>query len=200
MPYGRGVARTKEFDPDVALDQAMELFWQRGYEATSMAQLTDRLGIGRASLYATFGDKRQLYLKALQRYLEARDPSPVELLSQPGAALPAVRTLVGLYVQESIDDEQRKGCLVVNSATELLPRDRPVARLVESSWDTLEVALTSALTRARAQGELPESKDPRALARFLLVFLQGVRVMGKASPHAERLRDAADHALAHLEE
>lgn len=192
------MARTKEFDPDVALDRAMELFWQNGYEATSMADLTERLGIGRASLYATFGDKRRLYLKAVQRYLE-REPSPVELLSQPGPALPAVRALVELYVQESLDDEQRKGCLVVNSATELLPRDRPVARLVESSWDGLEVALTSALTRARAQGELPTGRDPRALARFLLVFLQGVRVMGK-SPDAGRLRDAADHALALLQE
>lgn len=192
------MARTKEFDPDVALDRAMELFWQNGYEATSMAELTERLGIGRASLYATFGDKRRLYLKAVQRYLE-REPSPVELLSQPGPALPAVRALVELYVQESLDDEQRKGCLVVNSATELLPRDRPVARLVESSWDGLEVALTSALTRARAQGELPAGRDPRALARFLLVFLQGVRVMGK-SPDAGRLRDAADHALALLQE
>jgi TetR/AcrR family transcriptional regulator, transcriptional repressor for nem operon len=194
------VARAKEFDPGLALDRAMELFWQNGYEATSLALLTERLGIGRASLYATFGDKRELYLKALRHYLESRHPSPIELLSQPGPALPAVRALVELYVQESIEDEQRKGCLVVNSATELLPGDRPVARLVESSWDGIEVALASALTRARAQGELAPGKDPRALARFLLVFLQGVRVMGKGSPNAERLRDAADHALAHVEE
>lgn len=194
------MARAKEFNVDTALHKAMELFWERGYEATSMAELTEALGIGRASLYATFGDKRQLYLKALQRYLETREPSPIELLSQPGPALPAVRALVEAYVQESIADQQRRGCMVVNSATELLPGDRPVGRLVESSWDTLEVALTSALTRARAQGELPAGKDPRALARFLLVFLQGVRVLGKAGPDIARLRDAGELALAHLEE
>lgn len=176
----------------------MELFWRRGYEATSMAQLTAHLGIGRASLYATFGDKRELYHRALRRYLATRDPDPVELLSQPGPALPAVRRLVDLYVEESLHDEQRRGCLVVNSATELLPDDEAVSRLVESSWDTIEVALTSALTRARAQGELAADRDPRALARFLLVFLQGVRVLGRASPDPARLRDAADQALATL--
>ncbi len=193
------MARAKEFDPDVALTRAMELFWQRGYEATSMADLTEHLGIGRASLYATFGDKHQLYLRAVERYLETRDPSPIELLSQPGPVLPAVRTLVEVYVRDTIEDDQRRGCLVVNSAAELLPRDRSVARLVEANWDAIEVALTSALTRARAQGELPASKDPRGIARFLLVFLQGVRVMGKGSPDPARLRDAAAHALAHVE-
>ena len=75
------MARHKEFDPDVALDRALELFWERGYEATSMADLVDHLGIGRASLYATFGSKHELYLKALDRYLLKEDPSPLEFLS-----------------------------------------------------------------------------------------------------------------------
>lgn len=192
--------RVKEFDPDVVLHRAMELFWQHGYEGTSMALLTERLGVGRASLYATFGDKRELYAKALQRYLDTRDPDPLELLSQPGQVLPAVRGLIDAYVRESIEDDQRRGCLVVNSATELLPSGGPVSRLVESSWDTLEVALTSALTRARAQGELRSDKDPRVLARFLLVFLQGIRVLAKAPAGTERLRDAADQAFASLQE
>jgi TetR/AcrR family transcriptional regulator, transcriptional repressor for nem operon len=192
------MARAKEFDPDVALQQAMELFWARGYDGTSIAELAEHLEIGRASLYATFGDKRELYLKALKRYLESGDPNPLDLLSQPGPALPAVRALVEAYVRESVEDEQRRGCMVVNAATELMPVDKTVSRLVESSWDTLEVALASALTRARAQGELAAGKDPRALARFLLVFLQGVRVLAKGAPDHDRLRDAADQALASL--
>lgn len=194
------MSRTKEFDPDVVLDRAMELFWERGFEATSMALLTERLGIGRASLYATFGDKHQLYLAALRRYLQTRDPDPLELLSRPGPVVPAVRALVEAYVQESLTDERRRGCLVVNSATELLPHDQPVTQLVESSWQSLETALSSALIRARAQQELPPDRDPRALARFLLVFLQGVRVLGRATPDPDRLRDAAAQALSLLEE
>lgn len=194
------MARPKEFDPDVALQKAMDLFWERGYEATSMAQLTETLGIGRASLYATFGDKQQLYLKALQRWVQSRDPSAIELLSRPGPALAAVRTLVDAYVQESIEDELRRGCMVVNSATELCPHDRSVSRLVVQNWEAIEMALTSALTRAQAQGELPPGKDPRALARFLFVFLQGVRVIAKGDPDPGRLRDAAAQALATIEE
>ncbi|MGI5154291.1 TetR/AcrR family transcriptional regulator [Microbispora sp. CA-102843] len=192
------MARTKEFDPDVVLERALDLFWRRGYEATSMADLVEHLGIGRASLYATFGGKHDLYVKALERYAQTRDPDLVELLSQPGPALPAVRTLVELYTEDSIRDRDRRGCMIVNAATELLPDDEPVARLVETSWTGLETALASALIRARAQGEISAEADPRALARFVLVFLQGLQVMAKGHGDPARLRDAAAQALAML--
>ncbi|MEU6430212.1 TetR/AcrR family transcriptional regulator [Microbispora sp. NPDC046973] len=192
------MARTKEFDPDVVLARALDLFWRRGYEATSMADLVEHLGIGRASLYATFGGKHDLYVKALERYAQTRDPDVVELLSQPGPALPAVRTLIERYTEDSIRDRDRRGCMIVNAAAELLPDDEPVARLVETSWTGLETALTSALIRARAQGEISADADPRALARFVLVFLQGLRVMGKGRGDPARIRDAAAHALAML--
>lgn len=191
--------RTKEFDPDAVLQRALELFWERGYEATSMADLVERLGIARASIYATFGGKHSLFIQALDRYAQARDPGLVEMLSQPGPVLPAVRALVEAYAAESVGDERRKGCMVVNAAVELMSRDPQTARRVEASWDAVETALTSALTRARAQGEIPADKDPRALARFLLVMLQGMRVLGHAHPHPGRLRDAAAQALAVLD-
>ncbi|MFC6883994.1 MULTISPECIES: TetR/AcrR family transcriptional regulator [Actinomadura] len=189
------MARTKEFDPDAALQRALELFWERGYEATSMADLVERLGVARASLYATYGGKHDLYLKALERYLRATDPAVIEALSQPGPALPAVRALVATYAERSADDARRRGCMVVNAAVELAARDPEAARLVESSWTTLEAALTSALVRARAQGELPSGRDPRTLARLLLVLFQGMRVMSRTPGGSERLRDAADEAL-----
>jgi TetR/AcrR family transcriptional regulator, transcriptional repressor for nem operon len=192
------VARTKEFDPDAVLQKALELFWERGYEATSMADLVQHLGIARASIYATFGGKHDLYVKALERYQQDRDPSLVEALSQPGPTLPAVRALVEAYAEDSLRDRRRRGCMVVNAAVEVMPHDPQIARRVEASWDTLETALTSALTRARAQGEIPADKDPRALARFLLVLMQGLRVLGRAHPDAGRLRDATTQALAVL--
>ncbi|WP_031158322.1 TetR/AcrR family transcriptional regulator [Streptosporangium roseum] len=193
------MARTKEFDPEVALQAAMELFWERGYESTSMADLVDHLGIGRASLYATFGGKHELYLKALRRYLETREPSPVEMLSQPGPALPAVRGLVESYTEDSIRDQRRRGCMIVNAAGEMLPGDDTVARFVDANWTALETALASALIRAQAQGELAEDRDPRTLARFLLVFLQGLRLTSKGLPDPARLRDAAAQALTILD-
>ncbi|GHG01642.1 TetR/AcrR family transcriptional regulator [Streptomyces filamentosus] len=190
------MARTKEFDPEAALRAALDLFWARGYEATSMADLVEHLGIGRASIYATFGNKRELYLRALDRYLETRDPRLVEELSAPGPALPAVRAVVRRFAAEATAEGERlTGCFVTNSAAELGPHDPAVARRVELSWEQVETLLYAALTRARAQGELPEGRDPRTLSRMLLVLLQGVRVVGKASTDPARVRDAAEEAL-----
>ncbi|MFF6960641.1 TetR/AcrR family transcriptional regulator [Streptomyces sp. NPDC088197] len=193
------MARSKEFDPDTALQAALELFWRRGYEATSMADLVEALGIARASVYATFGSKHELYLLALRRYGELCDPRLLEELSQPGPALPGVRAVVTRFAEESARDELRRGCFMTNTAVELAPHDRAAARRVEASWDLLEAGLTSALLRARAQGELPAGRDPRALARMLLVLLQGIRVVGKAGGDPERPRDAAAQALALLD-
>ncbi|MET9491031.1 TetR/AcrR family transcriptional regulator [Nocardia sp. NPDC006630] len=192
------MARTKEFDPDSVLQRALELFWERGFEATSMTDLVEHLGIGKASLYATFGSKQQLYEAALQRYMELTDPQIMVELSQPGPVLPAVRGLIERYTRDAGDDGRHCGCLVVNSAVELAAREPGVARLVEASWAYLETTLTSALMRAKAQGELRPETDPRASARFLLVFLQGVRVLERTPGAAARLRDAADVAIAAL--
>ncbi|WP_327070617.1 TetR/AcrR family transcriptional regulator [Kitasatospora sp. NBC_01302] len=188
------MARTKEFDPAAALQSALELFWERGYEATSMADLVERLGVGRASLYATFGSKHDLYLAALDRYEELVGPRLLAELSQPGPALPAVRALLRRFALEAVGEQRERGCFVVNTAAELASHDSESARRVLASWDQLETLLASALTRARAQGELGAGKDPRALARLLLVLLQGVRVIGKATGDDGRIRDAIAQA------
>ncbi|MBT2897006.1 MULTISPECIES: TetR/AcrR family transcriptional regulator [unclassified Streptomyces] len=194
------MARTKEFDPDAALQSALELFWRRGYEATSVTDLVEHLGIGRASIYATFGSKHELYLKAMDRYAEMRDPLLMSELSQPGPALPAVRGLVRRFATEAASPEGRlNGCFVTNTAAELAPHDPAAARRVEISWEHIETLLHSALVRAQAQGELPEGRDPRALAHLLLVLLQGVRIVGKASNDPARVRDAAEQALTLLD-
>jgi TetR/AcrR family transcriptional repressor of nem operon len=194
------VARTKEFDPDAALRAALELFWRRGYEATSMSDLEAHLGIGRGSIYATFGSKHELYLKALERYEQGLLPDLLQDLARPGPALPGVRALVRRYAAEaSAEGTRDRGCFVTNTAAELAPHDPVAARRVERNWDQLETVLHTALARARAEGELPGDRDPRTLARTLLVLLQGLRVVGKASTDPARVRDAAEQALALLD-
>ncbi|MDX3754216.1 MULTISPECIES: helix-turn-helix domain-containing protein [Streptomyces] len=194
------MARTKEFDPDAALRSALELFWRRGYEATSMTDLVEHLGVGRASIYATFGNKHELYLKALDRYQQARNPQLLRELSQPGPALPAVRAVVRRFATEATTERRRlSGCFVTNTAAELAPHDTAAARRVEHNWDHLETLLHSALVRAQAQGELPADRNPLALARMLLVLMQGLRVVGKASADPARVQDAAEQALTLLD-
>jgi TetR/AcrR family transcriptional regulator, transcriptional repressor for nem operon len=188
------VARTKEFDPDVVLVRAMELFWANGYEATSMAQLVEHLGIARASIYGTFGSKHDLYLRALDRYIAEKDPAVVDLLARPGPVLPSIRALVRRYAHDG-----ERGCLVVSAAVERLPGDGEAARRVEASWSTLHAALIDALTRAKAQGELPAGSDVDGLAAHLLVVLQGLKVLSKTDAEPARRRAAAEHALSILE-
>ena len=189
------MGRAKEFDPDTALDAAMDVFWRKGYEATSMEDLVDHLGIGRASIYATFGNKHELYLKALQRYREG-DPV-VQRLSQPGSAVVAIRALLHDRVEDILADPDRKGCFAVNTAVECLPGDEQLTHQVGSAWNTAEIAFTSALYRAQAQGELAADKNPRELGRFLVTVLEGLYALAKV-PDPQRLRDAARVALSIL--
>jgi TetR/AcrR family transcriptional repressor of nem operon len=190
------MARPKEFEPDVALDRAMELFWRRGYHATSIGDLTEHLGIARASLYATFGSKHDLYVAALNRYLASRDPDPMGLLKAPGPALPAIRLLVQNAAAPPADDPD--GCLITNAAAECEKSDSAVMRLLTENWDEFEAAITDALLRARGEGEIPADADPRSLARLLLVLMQGLQLLNRCDDQAERLRDAADQAIALL--
>ncbi|MFE6686280.1 TetR/AcrR family transcriptional regulator [Streptomyces sp. NPDC057743] len=185
------MGRTKAFDPDATLRAALDLFWRKGYEATSMQDLVDHLGINRGSIYATYGSKHELYLRALDRYCEDAGSSGTHQLSQPGPVLPALRAFLHSC---ALEDPERKGCLVTNTAVELLPGDAQAERLVESGLAGLETLLTSVLVRARSQGELSADKDPRALARFLVTFIQGLRVISKTQDQ-RRLRDALDQAL-----
>ncbi|MFI9049940.1 TetR/AcrR family transcriptional regulator [Streptomyces sp. NPDC053427] len=192
------MGRTKEFDPDAALRSAMELFWRQGYEATSIQDLVDHLGLGRGSIYGAFGGKRELYLMAVDRYAEDTREALLRRLSSPGSALDAVRGLVRDYAGMAREDADRKGCLMTNTAVEL-PADEGAARRVVSTLETMETALTGALMRARAEGELPAEKNPAALARCLVTLLQGIRVVGKTAVHGRFLDDTVEQALTMLE-
>ncbi|EME60784.1 TetR/AcrR family transcriptional regulator [Amycolatopsis decaplanina] len=193
------MSRVKEFDVDAACEAALELFWRQGYEATSVSDLVAELGIGKASLYATFGTKHELYLTALNRYVARGNERFVEDFTGPGPALEGVRRLIDRYLAEILGESGHKGCFVVNAAMEMMPRDPEVARVVERSWDALELAVRMALSRAKAQGELDEAADPEELAGFLLAVLQGMRVLGKGPDPAARVKATARQAVAVLE-
>jgi len=192
------VARTKEFDRDQALDKAMNLFWRCGYEATSLDALLKTMGIARQSLYDTFGDKHALFLAALERYMARRDGATSSALDSAHSAKRAIREIFMAIVSESTADKKR-GCFGVNSALELAPHDTDVARLIVIRQRSVEEAFFRALERAREQGEISPKKDTRALARFLLAALQGLRVSAKADPHSPALVDIAEVALQTLD-
>ena len=175
------VTRTKEFEPDRALDSAMDLFWRRGYEATSVHDLVAEMGIGRGSMYGTFGDKRALFLAALERFEESRVSRADEILEGSASAVEGIRRLFETTIEGLVSYEPRRGCLLANTAVELAPHD--------------EDAFERALVRGRATGEIPADRDPKALARFLVSTLHGVRVLARAGVDRAVLDDSVRMAL-----
>jgi TetR/AcrR family transcriptional repressor of nem operon len=193
------MARPKEFDPDEALERATEVFWRRGYEATSIEDLTTSMGINRGSLYDTFGGKQELFLACMDRYCHGVAASRLSMLDRPGPALEAIRTFIQTMLELGLSYPERKGCLIANTVMELAPRQKEVGSRVAKAMGDFEEAFFRTLSRAEKQGELRNGKDPRSLARFLTTMMQGVIVMMKAGMPAEALRDTVRTGLSMLD-
>ncbi len=193
------MARPKEFDPDQALDAAMQCFWEHGFEATSMSVLTKRTGVQKASLYATFGDKQALFRKALARYQDASLERLRARLHDGATALDDIRGFFGDVVKHSTGDGAKRGCLCVNTAIELAPHDAEVADLCRRHTERVEQLFESALDKAIAAKELPRNFDSAATARFLVATLHGLSVAAKATPSTKRLKDILAVALSVLD-
>lgn len=185
--------RTKGFRPEEALDAAMQLFWRKGYGATSMRDLLDGMGIGRGSFYDTFGDKRAIFLAALDRFEEARTSWMDETLE--GSGMDGIEEVFRRTVEGLVGFEPRRGCLLANTAIELAPHDAEVAARISRYVRRTEEAFTGALVRAQGDGEILAEGDPKVLARFLVSNLHGLRVLARAGSERRTLEDAARVAL-----
>lgn len=193
------MARPKEFVPEEALDKAMQVFWHKGYEATSMEDLLAAMDLHRGSLYDTFGDKRQLFLKVMDRYCNSFVGEKFSLLNEPGPALPTLRRFIRGMMDGALADPQRRGCLIANTVMELAPHEKDIARKVLQVMKNGEDAFFKILARAKDQGELGPDKDPRTLARFLVTVMQGTIVMIKAGASADVVKQSAETALSILD-
>lgn len=192
--------RPKEFDPDQALEKAMHVFWHKGYEATSMEDLLAAMKINRGSLYDTFGGKRELFLKAMDRYCSGGGiGSGISILKQPGPALPLIHRFIDHMLEFGLSDPLRRGCMITNTVMELAPHEKDIAGKVAGRLQMAEGAFFELLARAKREGELAKDKDPRALARVLVTMMQGTIVMIKAGTPADVVRQTARAALAILE-
>ena len=157
------------------------------------------MDLNRSSLYNTFGDKRQLFLKVMDRYCQCVVGPNFSLLDQPGPALPALRKFVQTMIQAGLADPQRRGCLVANTIMELGPHEPDIAGKLNRIFKMGEDTFFSVLTRAKGQNELGPEKDPRILARFFMTMMQGTIVMIKAGASANALTQTTDTALSILD-
>jgi len=174
------MARFKEFVKEDVLDRAVNLFWCKGYNGTSMEEVVTCLGISRSSLYDTFGDKRQLFLQALNRYRQQMSGAMIAMVNQSEATLPTIKHLFAVAVQESLDSKLSKGCFIVNTTIELAAHDPEIARIVNANMQDVEDAFYQAVKRGQEKGELSTKHDARAVARFLFNNVSGIRVAAKS--------------------
>jgi TetR/AcrR family transcriptional repressor of nem operon len=193
------VGRPKQFEHDVALDRAMRVFWSRGYEATSIQHLVDRMGIQRGSLYGAFGDKRALFFAAIDRYDRVVTAKLLAALDGTESGKDAIRKFFEFKVELALEPGRPRGCLVTNSAAELASRDRGTATKVGAVLAKIEAAFQRAVIRAQKTGEIDRARDARALARFLTSSAQGLSVMAKTIPERTVLEDIVEVVLSVLE-
>jgi TetR/AcrR family transcriptional repressor of nem operon len=188
------MARGKAFDPTEALDQAIACFKRHGYHGTSLTLLTETMGIGRASMYATYGDKRSVYLMALGAYIESTTSLIVERLGAAEDPADAIRSLLSDVASLAGSDDGRFGCFMANSAVDLAHDDAEVHALVHAGFTGVEDAFTLALARACELGQLDPDHEPRVLARMFVATIQGIRVIAKANPNPAALLDVVSAA------
>ena len=188
----------KNFDVDATLTRAMQAFWARGYEATSMQDLVATTGVNRASIYATYGDKRALFLSALRKYdSDIRRRMLAELATRPAASA-AVAGLFDRFIDQTALQKGNWGCFLVNTALELAAHDGEIAELVNAAQDDIEAFLLAMIRLGQRSGEFAADRDAGTLARQALASLLGMLVMIRSRPDRDRLEAIRDGVLKSL--
>jgi TetR/AcrR family transcriptional repressor of nem operon len=188
------MARPKAFDKDAALSAAIGLFSQRGYEGTSASDLVKGMGIGRQSLYNTFGDKWQLYLAALSHYINESVRAQLEALRVPSRALDGVAAQVALVIEDAIADAS-PSCLGVGATCEFGRREPEVKAVIDRNGHRLTAALAARIREGQGQGDIATTVIPDEAAAFILAVLMGVKVAARAGITPGQLRSMGAFAL-----
>lgn len=195
--YAPVMARTKGFSENAALEKALDLFWQHGYQGIGLTRLLRGMGIARQSLYDTFGNKRQLFIRTIEHYRDTRLAQALALLEREGSPTRNVRDVVRFFEQLALDKRAR-GCFVANSLVELGPHDAEIRKLLADTLGLLENAIVKTLRRAQSVGELSGKRSPRAIARALTNALVGMAVTGKLAQSRATVEDIYNGTLAML--
>jgi TetR/AcrR family transcriptional regulator, transcriptional repressor for nem operon len=191
LPRGR----PRSFDTEAAVERAMGVFWSRGYHGTALPDLLRATKLSRGSLYAAFGGKHALFLRALDRYIaDALARIDIELGPRHGP-VDGLRTLLAGYVDRTSGASGRRGCLLVATAMELAGRDAEVDRRIRSFFKAMEARVAAALSAAKTADKLAAGVEPSSAARILVCFAEGLRVVGKMAPTRSTSQATVDALL-----
>lgn len=191
--------RPREFELDDAVRKAMGVFWDRGYHEASLPDLLEGMELSRGSFYKAFVDKRGVYLRALDVYIDDAIRKTGEILHSNSSPKAAIKDAFSRQVEESSGKEGLRGCFVVLSAVEMLPADEEVSARIARLFRRLQDLYAAAIIRAQALGEIDPELDERTLARFLVCQIQGMRVLGKAGANRDATKAMVDFALKPLD-
>ena len=193
------MARLKSFDEDRALDAAVDCFWLRGYEATSVRDLADAMGIGGTSLYNAYGDKRALFARSVQRYAERSMRARIARLEAARRPKEAIGAFIAEIIDRSLKDPDRKGCLLVNSALDVAPHDAEIGKVVAGHLDEIRAFFRRSLEAAQKAGQVSRRVDAEEASGHLLGIVLGIRVLARTGARRKLLESVARPALALLE-
>lgn len=192
------MARPREFDEEIVLDAVVQCFWSRGYDATSVKDLVGKTGVTAASLYNAYGDKREIFRTALEHYVEGGIGERIRRCE----ALPP-RHAIGAFFDEilrrSLNDRERKGCMLVNAALEIAPHDPEFRKVIASVLGRVERFFLDCIEAGQDDGTITRSTSAETLARHLLGVLMGVRVLARVRPERKLLEGVIAPALALLD-
>jgi TetR/AcrR family transcriptional repressor of nem operon len=188
------MGRPRNFEADIVVDRAMDAFWTHGYANTSPAQLAEATGIGKGSLYNTFGSKRELFDRALTRYDEFGASLVRDTLSRPGSTRERIGELIRFQVDSDLAQPIRRGCLTVNTAIEFTGCDAEITRAVRTMQNHIITALAERIEQGLRDGDVTAGTDPQAIAEFLINTIVGLRVMARTYD-APTLHGIIDNAL-----
>ncbi|MFJ5766239.1 TetR/AcrR family transcriptional regulator [Lysinibacillus sp. NPDC093210] len=189
------MARTREFDEDKVLDAAMQLFWEKGYEATSLSDLTSRMGIQRPSIYSTFGDKKALFEAALRKYTMSRASDIRTRLQKHASVKKAFAIFFTDVINDEYAEELSRGCFCINTMVELAPHDERFEILTREHQMYLTVIFQETIQHGIQSGELEANTDAKSLAQALIVALIGLTVMMKSRPQRSFIDNAITTTL-----
>ena len=188
----------KDFDVDAAVDCAMKVFWAKGYDSTSISDLTEAMQINKGSLYNAFGSKKALFTQALLKYERENHQATLKQLEAMDDPIIAIRTLFDSLIAESQADADRKGCLLVNTALDLQNHSQEVQRMVTAALGDLERFFRRAIERAQGRGEVPAEIDAQEAAKSLVTQVVGLRVLARGVFDAKSLKAIGAQALEHI--
>jgi TetR/AcrR family transcriptional repressor of nem operon len=188
------MARPKQFDREEALTKAIDVFRKHGYASASTEALLEGIGIGRQSLYDTFGDKRRLYLEALRRYNSESVSAVLEHVESAPTALKGIENVLLDYATRK-PAEHALGCMGINSICEFGTADSDVVEINRASGAALQAAFAKAVRKAKAAGEVPDSLRERDAAQYILATLAGMKVHAKGGASVPTLKQIARYAI-----